>query len=61
MKKRETIALVVRMPLDMRAWLERRIERSTTSLSAETVRALRDVMDREQEQSRQHKHKAAAS
>ena len=57
MKKRdyETSAILVRMPLDMRAWLVRKADRSTASLSAEAVRALRDVMDLEHEQAREQR------
>jgi len=61
MKKRDTVAVMIRMPPAMKTWLQQKTERSTASLSAEAVRALRDVMDRELEASRQHRRKAAAS
>jgi hypothetical protein len=50
--RKTTIPVLVRVPPDMRAWLEGKAEHSTASLSSEAVRAIRAVMDREHEQRR---------
>jgi hypothetical protein len=43
-KRREYAALHLRVPPDMRAWLERRADETFTCLNAEAVRAIRVAM-----------------
>jgi hypothetical protein len=55
----ETIPLMVRMPVDVRRWLERQAERSAGSMGSEVVRAIRDAMDRQERAQRAESREAA--
>jgi Arc/MetJ-type ribon-helix-helix transcriptional regulator len=40
--------LIVRLPVEVAAWVEHQVVRNGSSQSSEVLRALRDRMDREQ-------------
>ena len=43
--KRETVAVLVRLPLDVKLWLEREAARSAGSRNSEIIRSIRARMD----------------
>jgi hypothetical protein len=43
--KRETVSVLVRLPLDVKQWLEREAARNAGSQNSEIVRSLRARMD----------------
>jgi|HubBroStandDraft_4_1064222.scaffolds.fasta_scaffold861065_2 predicted transcriptional regulator len=50
--KREHAAICIRVPIEMKRWLEQRAERSFASQNAEIVRSIRERMDREKAEAR---------
>jgi len=43
--RRETVAVLVRLPLDVKLWLEREAARSAGSRNSEIIRSIRARMD----------------
>jgi len=43
--KRTTVAVLVRLPLDVKRWLEREAARNACSQNSEVVRCIRDRME----------------
>ena len=43
--KRETVALLIRLPPDVKRWLEREAARNAGSQNSEVVRCIRDRME----------------
>jgi predicted transcriptional regulator len=48
--KQRAIKVLIRVPEDVKKWLEREAERNLSSQSSEAVRALRARMESEQQQ-----------
>jgi len=48
MLKKEGAYMPIRIPVEVKDWLRRKAERNLSSMSAETVRLLRDAMEAEQ-------------
>jgi predicted HicB family RNase H-like nuclease len=46
--KKQAIKIMVRIPPDMKSWLEHEAARLWTSQNAEVIRAIRSRMDQEQ-------------
>jgi hypothetical protein len=60
-QRRDTVPMLIRVPPEVRAWIEDRAKRSTASMGSEAVRALREVMDREIAQQRAARKREAAA
>jgi hypothetical protein len=57
----ELVAVTIRVPPEMRAWLDAKAKWSTGSMGSEATRALREVMDRELREQRAERKREAAS
>jgi Arc/MetJ-type ribon-helix-helix transcriptional regulator len=47
MAKRESADMYIRLPLEMKEWIEREAERNYVSQNSEIIRAIRSRMDSE--------------
>ena len=52
MKQAQAVKMLVRLPLDLKEWIEREAERNLSSQSSEIVRALRYRVESEQQPER---------
>jgi hypothetical protein len=46
--KQQAVKVLIRMPKDMKAWLEQQAERNWTSQNGEVIKAIRSRMESEQ-------------
>jgi len=52
MKQAQAVKMLIRVPLDLKAWIEREAERNLSSQGSEIVRALRHRMESEKQSER---------